>query len=77
MVVRFYPSRRKEASNALAGFLQSQHVEYEMLRRDELQLRGTRLYASPEEPIVEIDGKMFVNPNPQALRKILELAEAV
>ncbi|MGH9456445.1 MAG: hypothetical protein ACRD2J_02250 [Thermoanaerobaculia bacterium] len=72
MVVRFYPGRKKERSNALARFLATNHVEYELARPEELARRGTRLYGAGEEPVVEIDGKMFVNPNTQALVKALE-----
>lgn len=71
MVIRFYPSRKQEKSSALERFLTSEHVEYEMVLPSERRLEGTRLYGPPEEPVVEIDGRIFVNPNPQALRKYL------
>lgn len=71
MVIRFYPSQKREKSSALERFLTSQHVDYEMVLPGELRTEGTRLYGPPEEPVVEIDGRIFVNPNPQALRKYL------
>lgn len=77
MVIRFYPSRKHEKSSALERFLTSEHVEYEMVLPSELRMEGTRLYGPPEEPVVEIDGRIFVNPNPQALRKYLSTEPAV
>lgn len=72
MVVRFYPSRKQEKSRALASFLALNHIEYELARPEELSTSGTRLYGAAEEPVVEIDGKIFVNPNGQALLKALD-----
>lgn len=72
MVVRFYPSRKLEKSRALASFLALNHVEYELARPEELTTSGKRLYGASEEPVVEIDGKIFVNPNAQALLKALD-----
>lgn len=71
MMIRFCPGRKREKSNALTRFLKTNHVEYELIRQDELLTRGTRLYGAAEEPVIEIDGKIFVNPNPQAIRKLL------
>jgi hypothetical protein len=70
MLVRFYPSRKREKSNALARFLRTQKIDYELVRTEELKRRGHRLYGGDEEPVVEIDGRIFVNPNQQALIKI-------
>lgn len=72
MLVRFYPSRKREKSNALARFLRTRKVNFELVRTEELRSRGNRLYGGNEEPVVEIDGRIFVNPNEQALQKILE-----
>ncbi|MFN2443430.1 MAG: hypothetical protein ABR517_12165 [Thermoanaerobaculia bacterium] len=72
MLVRFYPSRKREKSNALARFLKTQKVDYELVRAEELKRIGNRLYGGDGEPVVEIDGRIFVNPNQQALLKILE-----
>ncbi|HEY0788354.1 MAG TPA: hypothetical protein VGE86_06895 [Thermoanaerobaculia bacterium] len=76
MLVRFYPSRKREKSNALARFLRAHKVKYELVRTEELKRRGNRLYGGDGEPVVEIDGRIFVNPNEQALEKILD-GEAV
>ncbi len=72
MLVRFYPSRKREKSNALARFFRTQKIDYELVRTEELKRRGNRLYGGDGEPVVEIDGRVFVNPNEQALLKILE-----
>ena len=74
MLVRFYPSRKREKSQALARFLKTQKVDYELVRVEELSRVGNRLYGADEEPVIEVDGRIFVNPNQQALRKILEAA---
>lgn len=76
MVVRFYPSRKQEKSRALARFFATNHVEYELARAEELTATGKRLYGCSEEPVVEIDGKIFVNPNTQALLKALDPEDA-
>ncbi len=72
MLVRFYPSRKREKSNALARFLRTQKIDYELVRTEELTRRGNRLYGAEGEPVIEVDGRIFVNPNQQALLKILE-----
>ena len=72
MLVRFYPSRKCEKSQALARFLKTQKIDYELVRAEELTRVGNRLYGAEEEPVVEIDGRIFVNPNQQALLKLLE-----
>ncbi|HVR42810.1 MAG TPA: hypothetical protein VMS56_05130 [Thermoanaerobaculia bacterium] len=71
MVVRFVASRKREKSNVLARLLKNNHIDYELIRAEDLEAEGTHLYAATEQPVVEIDGEIFVNPNPQALLKAL------
>ena len=71
MHIRFYPSRKREKGNALALLLRDSRLDFELIRADELKGLGKRLYGAHEDPFVEIDGEIFVNPNPQALRKML------
>lgn len=71
MHIRFYPSHKREKSKALALLLSDSRLDYELIRAEDLKVAGTRLYGAHEDPIIEIDGEIFVNPNPQALRKML------
>jgi hypothetical protein len=70
MTVRFYPGSRKAKTSLIAGFLDRFHVEHELARPDEYTGRTIHIGT---DPAVEVDGRLFVDPNVDALKKILKL----
>lgn len=73
MRVRFYPAKRSETSRSILQFLTRNQVTHELVRAEEFG-SAKNLYKSGEVPFVEVDGRLFVNPNDEALKKILHIA---
>ena len=69
MTVRFFPGNRKHKTSLVAGFLSQFRVEHEMVRPEEY--RNTHNLGS--DPAVEVDGRLFVDPNVDALKKIFHV----
>jgi len=69
MTVRFFPGTRKQKTGLIAGFLQQFHVDHELVQPD--SMKHTIHLGS--DPAVEVDGRMFVDPNVDALKKILRV----
>jgi hypothetical protein len=68
MTVRFFPGTRKQKTTLIAGFLSQFHVEHELVQpesRSHIVHLGT-------DPALEVNGRMFVDPNVDALRKIFK-----
>ena len=74
MKVKFYPAKKGEKSRFIAHFLLAHSVTHELIRPDEVTARSPHLHRLGEMPAVEVDGKMFVDPNVEALRRILNVA---
>jgi hypothetical protein len=70
MTVRFFPGSRKHKTGLIAGFLRKFRVEHELVRVDEYRRHTPNLGA---DPAVEVDGRLFVDPNEDALKKILNV----
>jgi hypothetical protein len=70
MTVRFFPGSKKHKTSLVAGFLNQFRVEHEMVRPEEY--KGST-YHLGSDPAVEVDGRLFVDPNVDALRKILKV----
>ncbi len=70
MTVRFFPGTRRAKSSLLAGFLDRFHVVHELARPEQYDSRTFHLGT---DPALEVDGKLFVDPNEEALKKILHL----
>lgn len=70
MTVRFFPGSLKHKTSLVAGFLRQFRVEHEMVRPEEYKSYTHHL---GEDPAVEVDGRMFVDPNVDALKKILNV----
>ena len=68
MTVRFFPGSKKQKTSLIAGFLSRFRVEHELVRADQ-----TTSYRGPN-PAVEVDGRLFVDPNVDALKKILKVS---
>jgi hypothetical protein len=70
MTVRFFPGSRRSKSSLVAGFLDRFHVEHELVRSEDVHTRTVHLGT---DPALEVDGRWFVDPNEEALKKILHL----
>jgi hypothetical protein len=70
MTVRFFPGSQKHKTSLIAGFLKQFRVDHEMVRPEEYT-RYTHHLGS--DPAVEVDGRLFVDPNVDALKKILHV----
>jgi hypothetical protein len=70
MTVRFFPGSRKQKSSLIQGFLSKHHVAHELARPEEFQGKAFHLGS---DPAVEVDGRLFVDPNVDALKKILNV----
>jgi hypothetical protein len=72
MTVRFFPGTKRHKTSLIAGFLRQFRVEHEMVRPEEY--KGT-MHHLGSDPALEIDGKLFVDPNEDALKKILHVEQ--
>lgn len=70
MTVKFYPARVIQKNHGVRTFLQKYKVSHELVTSDPLPATWT---FGRDHPALEIDGRLFVNPNTDALRKILGL----
>ena len=70
MTVRFFPGTKKHKSSLIEGFLQQFRVEHELVRVDEN--RKQYIHHAGSDPALEVDGRLFVDPNVDALKKILK-----
>lgn len=71
MQVRFFPGSRHQKTTLIAGFLSEHHVRHEMMGPEDLPARST--FRLGEDPAVEVNGRLFVDPNVDALKKILHI----
>ena len=69
MTVRFFPGSKKQKTSLIAGFLSQFRVEHEMARPEEYK----HIYHLGTDPAVEVNGRLFVDPNVDALKKILDI----
>ncbi len=73
MTVKFYPGIKGEKSSLIARFLVNHAVQHELIQESDVPSYRNHLYKSGEAPALEVDGRLFVDPNDEALRKILRL----
>ena len=69
MTVRFFPGSKTQKTSLIAGFLSRFKVAHELVRPDETR----HTFHLGTDPAVEVDGRMFVDPNEDALKKILDV----
>ena len=69
MTVRFFPGSHRHKTSLIAGFLRQFRVDHEMVRPEEYK----HTHHLGADPAVEVDGKMFVDPNVDALKKIFKV----
>lgn len=68
MTVRFFPGKKKEKASLIAGFLRQFHVEHELAQPD----AKSHCVHLGTEPALEVNGRLFVDPNRDALKKIFK-----
>lgn len=75
MTVRFFSTRERQKSILIQGFFSRHHVVYELV---DPTVNAPRPWVRSvgDLPAVEVDGRLFINPNDDALRKILHLDTA-
>jgi hypothetical protein len=71
MTVRFFPGSKRQKTSLIAGFLSQHHVDHELVRPEDLKSSSTVHLGT--DPAVEVDGRLFVDPNVDALKKILHV----
>lgn len=71
MTVKLYPDAKGEKCSAILRFFTQYKVQCELIRPEDMNV--SRLYRMGELPVVEVDGRLFVNPNYDALKKILRI----
>lgn len=71
MTVKLYPDAKGEKCTAILRFFTKYKVQCELIRPEEMN--APRLYGMGELPVLEVDGRLFVNPNHDALKKILRI----
>lgn len=57
----------------IAKFLLAHSVTHELIRPEEADPKAAHLHKGGEVPALEVDGKLFVDPNDEALRRILHV----
>ena len=70
MTVRFFPGSRRHKTSLVAGFLSQYHVVHELVDAEVVTQKAVHLGT---DPAVEVDGRLFVDPNVDALKKILKI----
>ena len=73
MTVRFVPGSKRQKSSLIAGFLNKHHVDHELVGPEALKTLKSKTFHLGMDPAVEVDGKLFVDPNVDALKKILHI----
>ena len=70
MTVRFFPGSKQHKTSLVAGFLRQFRVEHTLARAEEYKAYTHHLGS---DPALEVDGRLFVDPNVDALKKILNV----
>ncbi len=70
MNVRFIPGSRRQKSSLIEGFLTRYHVDHELVTPDQVKAKNFHLGM---DPALEVDGRLFIDPNVDALKKILRI----
>jgi len=70
MTVRFFPGSRRQKTSLIAGFLSQYHVDHELVNPADVIEKTVHLGT---DPAVEVDGRLFVDPNVDALKKIFKV----
>ena len=65
--VRFFPGSKRHKTSLIAGFLEEFRVAHELVSSDESRYT----HHAGSDPAVEVNGRLFIDPNVDALKKIL------
>ncbi len=71
MTVKFFPGTKKQKTDLIEGFLEQFHVEHELVTPSDTKDHVVHLGT---EPALEVNGRVFVDPNVDALKKILKVS---
>ena len=69
MTVRFFPGSQRHKTSLIAGFLRQFRVDHVMVRPEEYK----HIHHLGSDPALEVDGRLFVDPNEDALKKIFKV----
>ena len=69
MTVRFFPGSQKHKTSLVAGFLRQFRADHELVRPEEYK----HIHHLGADPAVEVDGRLYVDPNADALKKIFNV----
>ena len=69
MTVKFFPGSKGQKTRLIAGLLSQFKVQHELVRSE--GYRHTVHLGT--DPALEVDGRLFVDPNVDALKKILDI----
>ena len=72
MKVTYFPASKAGKGKSIERVLIENHIKHERVNHADTARRA-RLGKLADLPTVEINGRLFVNPNDHALRKLLEL----
>jgi hypothetical protein len=70
MTVKVYEKTNNLKPNWITRFLTRHHVQHQLVSEKEIGVVSQRNYAAA----VEVDGHIFIDPNEDALKKILHVA---
>ncbi len=70
MTVRFFPGSRKQKTTLIQGFLSRYRVVHELVQPSD---HPGKTFHLGTDPAVEVDGRLFVDPNVDALKKIFHV----
>ncbi|MHB0971084.1 MAG: hypothetical protein ACYC7A_20490 [Thermoanaerobaculia bacterium] len=73
MTVKFFAPRKNADNSSVAQFLSEHQVRYELVGPEDMATHRSHLRLTNELPALEVDGRVFINPNEDALRKILDV----
>jgi len=71
MTIKFFPAVKGEKSSLLAKFLSRYRIKHELISPDDASARNAHKHGVV--PALEIDGRLFVDPNDGVLKKVLHL----
>lgn len=69
MTIRVYENKKNNRSNWITRFLTNHHLQHQLVSESEMGSLSPRDYCTA----VEVDGHLFVDPNEDALKKILHV----
>ena len=70
MTVRFIPGSKRQKTSLIEGFLTRYHVDHELVSAEAF---SSKMFHLGTDPALEIDGRLFIDPNVDALKKIFKV----